>query len=313
MKKKIVAVLLAIIVLSMGLMGCGNSSETTKSDKVAKIGYLPITHAVPLYIEKEVEKGNIELVKFGSWPELMEALNSGNIDGASVLIELAMKAKAQGTDIKAVALGHSDGNALVSSTDINSVKDLKGKTVAIPNKLSTHNLLVYEALKQEGLTMNDINVVELAPSEMPVALQEKRIDAYCVAEPFGAKAVANGSAKVLKQSSDLIQNSICCSLVLRGEFIKDNNDAAKDVVKNYAKASEYITDNKDEAKEKVEDFLKVDNEVLDLSLNWISYDKLKIEEEDYNKILNYLNELKLLDNAPSYEEFVDNSLLDGVK
>jgi len=35
-------------------------------------------------------------------------LNSGKVDGASMLIELAMKAKEQGIDLKAVALGHRE-------------------------------------------------------------------------------------------------------------------------------------------------------------------------------------------------------------
>ena len=42
----------------------------------------------------------MELVKFGSWPDLMDALNTGRIDGASVLAELAMKANELGIDLK---------------------------------------------------------------------------------------------------------------------------------------------------------------------------------------------------------------------
>ena len=36
------------------------------------------------------------MVKFNSWPDLMDALNTGRIDGASVLIQLAMKAVEKG-------------------------------------------------------------------------------------------------------------------------------------------------------------------------------------------------------------------------
>ena len=171
--------LFTCVILVGGIFsGCGNSKDKTSSssDNAVKIGFLPITHAIPLYVEKEEEKADIELIKFGSWPELMEALNSGKIDGASVLVELAMKAKSQGINLKAVALGHTDGNAVIVSNDINSVEDLKGKNFAIPNKLSTHNILLYELLKSADMDYKDINIVELSPAEMPVALQEKRID-----------------------------------------------------------------------------------------------------------------------------------------
>lgn len=298
--------------------GCGNSNKsdngsTSGNENSIKIGYLPITHAIPLYVEKEKENSGIELVKFGSWPELMEALNSGKIDGASVLIELAMKAKSQGIDLKAVALGHTDGNAVIVSNDINSVSDLKGKNFAIPNKLSTHNILLYQLLKSENMTYNDINIVELSPAEMPVALQEKRIDGYCVAEPFGAKSVAVNNGKVLKQSGEIIPNSICCSLVLRGEFIENNREKAKEVVNGYKKASQYISANKEDTKKLSKSFLNVSGDALELSLGWIEFDKLKIEKEDYDTLSKYLLEMNLLDSEISYEDFVDNSLLEEVE
>ena len=105
-----------IAVLLLSLTACGsNQTSGSNQDKgkkpTIKIGYLPITHAVPLFVEKEQQQYKnfkLELVKFGSWPELVDALNTGRIDGASMLVTLAMKAKEQGIDLKAVALGHRD-------------------------------------------------------------------------------------------------------------------------------------------------------------------------------------------------------------
>ena len=308
MKKYRKIVLFIVISMMFLLLASCDSDEKVVRNSV-KIGYLPITHSLPLYVEKEVERGDIELIKFGSWPELMDALNSGKIDGASVLIELAMKAKSQGIDLKAVALGHSDGNAVIVNEKIKSVKDLKGKNFAIPNKLSTHYILLYEMLKEENMKLEDINIIELPPSEMAVALLEKRIDGYCVAEPFGAKAVVNGNGKVLKQSSEIIPNSICCALVFRGDFIKNRNEKAKEIVKKYSAATEDLS-NKEEREVRAKEFLNVQDKVLTESLGWISFEKLRIEETDYNKISDYLKEMKLLDNPPTYDEFVDNSLLE---
>lgn len=307
--KKFVSILISLILCVTVFLGCGSKGEEVSKEGTIKIGYLPITHSLPLYAEKEVKGANIELVKFGSWPELMDALNSGKIDGASVLIELAMKAKAQGVDLKAVAFGHKEGNAVVVSKDINSVSDLKGKSFAIPSKLSSHYILTNEMMKEENLTVNDLDIIELSPTEMPVALQEGRISGYCVAEPFGAKSVANGNGKTLKQASDLIENSICCALVLRGEFIQNNQTNAEELVKKYVEAAKYLED-KEAASKAAKEFLKADEKVIDLSLEWIGFDKLKIEEKDYERLLGEIKELNLIDNPPSYEDFVDNSLID---
>ncbi|HHV99635.1 MAG TPA: ABC transporter substrate-binding protein [Clostridiaceae bacterium] len=296
----------------------GNETANGSSKQTVKIAYLPITHALPLYIENELGKHNfknidIELVKFGSWPELMDALNTGKVDGASVLIELAIKAKEQGIDLKAVALGHRDGNVVVVSQDINDTADLKGKTFAIPHRLSTHNILLYQMLKDAGMNFSDLKVIELPPPEMPAALAEGRISGYLVAEPFGAKSVANSTGKVLFKSQDIWEDSVCCSLVLRNEFIKGNNDAAFELVKEYVDAGSYINSKGEKVNDIAKQYLKVEQDVLDLSLEWISYKDLKIYEKDYNALRDYMIEMDLSKNPPPYNDFVDSSLIEKVK
>ncbi|WP_042351873.1 ABC transporter substrate-binding protein [Bacillus massiliigorillae] len=310
-----------LLVFILLLSACGASEGTSKTasteKRVIKIGYLPITHAVPLYVEKEQKKkfenSELELVKFGSWPELMDALNTGRIDGASVLITLAMKAKAQGIDLKAVALGHRDGNVLVSANDIKEVKDLKGKNFAIPHKFSTHNILLYQMLKQAGLKYEDVNVIELPPAEMPAALSEGRISGYVVAEPFGAISVAIGKGKVLYQSDELWKDSLDCALVLRGDFIKNEEKVAQEFVSEYVKAGE-LAEKKDAHTHEVSSkYMKVDKKVMDLSLQWISYDDLRINEDAYKELTNNVTEMKLFENPPTYKEFVDVTLIDKAK
>ncbi|AIE60120.1 ABC transporter substrate-binding protein [Bacillus methanolicus] len=321
MKKKLRRsfVLLLLIMNLIFLSACGSSQVSSGSSgggkRTIKIGYLPITHAVPLYIEDEIGKKDfknikLELVKFGSWPELMDALNTGRIDGASVLVELAMKAKEQGIDLKAVALGHRDGNVIVVSKDIKSVKDLKGKNFAIPHKFSTHNILLYQTLKKAGLKYNDVNVIELPPAEMPAALAEGRISGYVVAEPFGALSVAMNKGKVLFQSKDLWVNSVCCALVLRNEFIRNENQAAQELVNEYVKSGK-LAELKDEQTHKISSkYMKVDKKVMDLSFQWISYDDLRLNKSSYEQLRKYMIEMGLSKNPPTYEDFVDNSLID---
>ncbi len=318
--KKIVLIALMLGMLA-GIAACGNKadkkdtvSDTTTEKKIVKIAYLPITHALPVFVENELQKQagdnfQIELVKYGSWPELMDALNTGNVDGASVLIELAMKAKEQGIGVKAAALGHKDGNVVVVSNKINNTEELKGKTFAIPHRQSSHNILLGQMLKNSGLTYNDVKVVELAPPEMPAALAQGQIDGYSVAEPFGAKSVALGTGKVLFESRDLWQDSICCSLVLTDKFINGNKQLAKEVVANYSEAGKYIETNKEAANTIAKKYLKVDDNVLSLSMKWISYNDLKITKEAYDDLRNKMIEFDISKTPPTYEEFIDASLL----
>jgi len=306
-----------LIVESIGLPAPAKG-ETATSRPTVKIAYLPITHALPLYITQELNHEkfssfNLELIRFGSWPELLDALNAGRVDGASVLIELAIKAKEKGIDIRAVALGHRDGNVVVVANDIKSPADLKGKTLAIPHRMSSHNILLHLLLTKAKLNAKDITVLELPPPEMPAALAGGRIAGYIVAEPFGAKSVAAGKGKLLFESAELWPNAICCGLVLRNEFIRDHRPVAKELVAGYVKSGQYIDSHGEKVHDISRKYMKVDPKVLSLSLKWITYRDLKITEADYRDLIRYMTGLNLTKKAPAYSEFVDNTLFDATK
>ncbi|MCR5640716.1 MAG: ABC transporter substrate-binding protein [Lachnospiraceae bacterium] len=301
--KRVKAIGLALL-LALTILGCGNKTVQNEQQTV-KIAYLPITHSLAVLEEAKLLEENgdveIELVKYGSWPELLDALNTGNVDGASILIELAMKSKAEGVGLKAVALGHRDGNVIVASNEITE-EELAGKTIAIPHRQSSHYILVNDLLARNDLTVDDVHIVELAPTEMPSALAAGTIDAYCVAEPFGAMGVSIGAGHVLCESEELWKDSICCGLVLTDAFIEQRPEVAKTVVDTYKTAGSNLS--RDEALSVAKENLNQTDEVLDLSLEWISFDDLEITEEMYAELADKVKKYGLLENPPTYEEFV---------
>ena len=307
MKRKIITAAFAAAI-ALSAASCAKNTEATEADHTVKIAYLPITHSLAVLEEAEqLEKESglkVELVKYGSWNELLDALNSNRVDGASVLIELAMKSKQEGIGIKAVALGHHDGNVIVVSNDIETAADLKGRTFAIPHRQSSHNILLNDALSTAGLTIDDVNVTELAPTEMPSALASGQIDGYCVAEPFGAMGVSLGAGKVLFSSEELWEDSLCCGLVLTDKFIDERYDDAKAFTESYKKAGNAL--DKEEAKAIARKYFSQSDEVLDISLQWISYDDLDITEDEYNTLVEKVKNYGLSDDPPAYSEFVKN-------
>ncbi|WP_280770721.1 ABC transporter substrate-binding protein [Salipaludibacillus daqingensis] len=300
-----------LLVSSIFLSSCGRPSPG--EDDVIRIGHLPITHAAPLYFAKEFEdelfdNAKVELVRFGSWVELMDALNAGRIDGASVLFELAMKAKERGIGLSAVALGHREGNAVVVANDVEEVADLKGETVAIPHTLSAHNLLLDEMLEREGMEYEDVNVVEMPPPEMPAALSEGRISSYIVAEPFGALGVTLEAGHVLYQSNQFCPDScLCCALVLRDDFMENAPELTEEFIAGYLEAGARAGDMTEESLAAHQNYLSVDEKVLELSLGWITYDDLSIGENEYEHLRQRLIDMQLSDVPPEYDEFIDQS------
>ncbi|MDU6914121.1 MAG: ABC transporter substrate-binding protein, partial [Veillonella sp.] len=165
--KKFWYLFIAIVLLIVSGLAYGyhehSKPKTAQELKTVRVAYLPITHALPVFAMKELETADgpvhVELVKYGSWPELMDALNTGKVDAAAVLVELGVKAREQGIDVRAAALGHTEGNIIVVNNDINSVQDLKGKSFAIPHKQSTQKILVDLMLERAGLSEKDVQIV----------------------------------------------------------------------------------------------------------------------------------------------------------
>lgn len=302
-----ICVLFASIITGGQITASRIESAENKSAITYTIGYLPITHALPVFEEKELLEAEnagvqIQLQKFSSWSDLTDALHAGKIDGASELIELAMSAKAKGVDLKAAALGHRDGNVIVTSDEIQEPADMKGKTFAIPSTQSSHYILLREELQKAGLSLDDVQITQLAPAEMPSSLANGAIDGYCVAEPFGAQAVTQGFGEVLAHSDDLWKDSLCCGLIFRTEVIDRDPEAFQELLDGYFRAGEKL--DKEESLRIAEEYLGQDEKTLETSLEWISYQDLTISEDAYDVLYQKMVQDQVMDNPPSYDEFV---------
>ena len=84
---------------------------------------------------------------------------------------------------------------------INSIADLKGKTIATPFASTAHYSLL-AALQDAGLSDSDVKVIDSEPDAIYAAWQQGSIDGAYVWNPNLAKLVSGGG-KVLITSEDL--------------------------------------------------------------------------------------------------------------
>lgn len=301
MRKKILVFAMLLVVASLVFTGCGGGKDQggaagTGEKPVLKVGYLPITHSLPLVVAHRLDAEKyqnlkLELVPFSSWPDLTEALNSGQIQAAITMFEIAMVSKQRGIPSEILLLSHRNGDVLVVNNEIQRIEDLKGRRVAIPHRLSGHNILLYKALKDAGIDYGAVEKVEMAPPEMPAALARGEIAGYIVAEPFGAQSVVGGAGKVLLRAQDIWEGWICCGLVANPSFSQQYPEATQEFINSLVAAGRFIQANPAEAIAIAQDYMKIRGELWEKSLSWISYDDLKPEVEDFKLLQNYLREL----------------------
>src|SRR5688500_912299 len=110
-------------------------------------------------------EGMFEPVRFSEFRSIQDALRSGDLQATFILAPLAMRLKERGARIGIVYLGHRDGTALMvhKDSDIEKIRDLKGKTVAIPSRFSNQYLILFKAMEERGMGIDDLKTIEMPP------------------------------------------------------------------------------------------------------------------------------------------------------
>lgn len=311
---KLPAILPVLLVLFIAA-GAVRAESAAIQVPVFRIGYLPITHSLAIVVADKLYAGKYkhlkpELVKFSSWPELLDAYNAGKIQAASELLVLALAGAERGIPESVVALSHRHGDFLTVAGDINTVRELKGKRVAIPHRMSVHNILLAQALKKEGLTLRDVEWIEMPPPDMPAALARGDIKGFIVAEPFGSKAVQAGFGKKLLDAKDIWPNYICCGLVINPAFKKRYPQAVREYVGSFTAAGRFIDANRREAITIARQYMNIDEIVFKQSLSLdVSYGDLRLKRSEVEQLQKYAFELNLLKKPVNLDTLLDYTLV----
>lgn len=148
-------------------------------------------------------------IEFTAGPQMLEGLNAGSIDFACVGETPPVFAQAARADLVYVANEPPAPKAEVvlvpQNSSIRSVKDLKGKRVALNRGSNVHYLLV-KLLEKEGLQYSDVRVVFLPPAEARAAFENGSIDAWVIWDPFASAAVAQTKARILASGEGVVHN-----------------------------------------------------------------------------------------------------------
>jgi len=262
-----------------------------------------------------VGKGLYEPVRFSGFPEIKESLISGHLPATFMLAPMAMAIRQQGVPVKIVYLGHRDGTALMVHKDsgIMDVSDLRGKRVAIPNRFSNQNLLLRKALASRGMSVEDVELVEMPPPDMPAALYAKAIDGITSGEPFMAQTEMDGYGKVLYQAKEVWPDFISCVLVVSQRTIDEHPEWVQQLVTGIAKSGLWLDKGMDHRMEAAQvvarNYYNQDPRLLSFVLSKppdrVTYSKLALAREDFDEIATMALEAGILDKPIAFEEYAD--------
>lgn len=176
----------------------------------------------------------------------MPALISGDLDMAEANTSQVITACSRGTNIKMVASLYRTRGAwlLVGGKGINSIADLKGKTVGIGTKGSGLDISTRETLKQNGLDPDkDVTLLVNGRHQQAYAsLESGQVAATIIHQPFATIAEQNGVGKILAKTWKYLPDFHTGVIVASDTFIAKKPDVVRRMLSAYFAANRYVKD-----------------------------------------------------------------------
>ena len=305
------------------------------AQKPVQVGGLPVTCNLTLPVACASKALNnakggagsqfeYEYSKYNGWPEIKESLMTGGIQAGYMLAPLVMDLADKKIPVKIVSLGHRSGAVIMVRTDsaYRRFKDLKGKRIAIPSRFAVDFLFLRKMLAKDGMTPKDIEIIEMAPPDMPAALYAKAVDGYCTGEPFGAAAQRAGYARPLAMTRDEWRNYICCVLTVREELIRDNRPLVQDLVNHVQAAGTWLDGGAGHREKAVavaagRKFFNQDPNIIRFVMenptDRVTYGDLRMIRTEFEELMQLSLEAGTLKRPVAYEQYVDESFVKNLK
>lgn len=213
-------------------------------------------------LEKELEKDGIKVrwVQSAGSNKALEFLNAGSIDFGSTAGSAALVAKINGNPIKSIYVySRPEWTALVTGpkSDIKTVADLKGKSVAVTRGTDPHIFLV-RALAEAGLTDKDVRFVLLQHADGRLALSRGDVQAWAGLDPMMASAELDEGAKLFYRKPEANTWGI---LNVREEFANKHPALVQRVLKVYEQGRRWALANPDQLAKLLADAAKIPENV----------------------------------------------------
>src|SRR5690606_30537334 len=187
---------LLIVPVVLLLAGCAPASPVSSADDFElRVGALTTQNVLTLCqasggLDTPIEEAGGAVTASDPFPAFApaaEALASGHIDVGSSGATGVLTALAGNPDLVIVAVERNDndsqGIVAAAGSGIESIEDLSGRTVAI-NEGGTGDYLLRKALDEHGMSIDDVDAVNLAPADAATAFSSGQVDAWATWDQY---------------------------------------------------------------------------------------------------------------------------------
>lgn len=345
---KAVAVLAAALVCALALVACGGSQSGSASASASGasseasgqasavlgtqdlLGGSAVTKGAK-YFEEGMGIDTSAINRFDAGRDIITALTSGSADfGGPFGVVPTVVGLTSGTDFKVIyiecLIRGSEGLVVREGSGIESVEDLKGKQVAVTTASSGHYGMLC-ALEDAGMTIDDIELLDMSPKDTYAAWQRGDIDAAYTWNPTLIN-LAHDGGKVILTVEDLLKNghqtinfhvvrsdyaeahpeqvkAYCAALAKGVDLYYDDKDAALDII------SDYLEVDRASAEEQMSDkYVKLEDQLSDEAFGSDTAAKVMLEVAEFLKEAGQIQDAK---DLQFYKDAIDTSYIEALQ
>lgn len=280
--RRLVATLLAILSAGAALAACGgteraDSGSPTGADgpEMTKltVATLPILDVAPLhiaikdgYFKREGLVVTTQPVQGGA--AAIPAMLNGEFDivfGNNVSFLLGIS---KGLPLRLITQANiaTPGDTAVlapKGSDIQSPADLRGKKIAVNTLNNIATLTAEVELQDQGVDPDSVTFVELPLSQTPAALNEGRVDAAWVPEPFTTRIEQDGARVALEVFSKPARGVHLAGYATTDQFAEGNPQTVAAFQRALEAATRSAAKNPDRVREIVPTYTEIPAELAE--------------------------------------------------
>ena len=245
--KKLLVVLLLLVCFGFGMFGITETAGA-ESAKV-KLGVQPWLGYGPWWIAEKngyfEKRGlDVKVINFTWDQDMGAALAAGQLDVIAAATNFVISMRNQGIDLQGFILldASFEADAILAPKSVKSIKDLKGKSIAYEYG-ATSDLLLNYALREHGMTKDDIKPVPMAAADAGLALISGRVDIAVTYEPYISAALREGKNYHSLYTSAERPGLISDLAVAERSYIEKNPDIIKALTLAWDDAVTFLNNN----------------------------------------------------------------------
>jgi len=197
-------------------------------------GFAPLSLADKAGIFK---KNGVDVeLKFMPQPARLAALAAGDLNAEATTVDTHVVWATKVPMVQVLLLDKSNGgDGLVVRNTIQSVKELKGKTIAVDGAGTVPHFMLTYILEKNGLSLQDVIRVTLGPQQAAQTFLAGQYDAAMTYEPYMSQVRGRADqGKILVTTKDY--PVVIDTLAFKADFVKKNPKVVQAVVNSFFEA-----------------------------------------------------------------------------